>query len=77
MEPRADDGDDLPQRHQHGVSLTVAAMEPRADDGDDDELSEGLRDLVAPQWSPVLMTGTTPSTNSPTNCSSCRNGAPC
>ena len=34
-------------------------MEPRADDGDDREAAENVADSLTPQWSPVLMTGTT------------------
>ena len=58
MEPRADDGDDWAV-----VALAIlsagAAMEPRADDGDDLHKVGMTQAGIAPQWSPVLMTGTT------------------
>jgi len=34
-------------------------MEPRADDGDDEAEVSPVAVVVKPQWSPVLMTGTT------------------
>ena len=58
MEPRADDGDDQ-DPWVHWRRPCHAAMEPRADDGDDHSVLLRLRVLVEPQWSPVLMTGTT------------------
>ena len=58
MEPRADDGDD----RIGGLvvaALVDAAMEPRADDGDDMAEKGYASAQMVPQWSPVLMTGTT------------------
>ena len=37
----------------------TAAMEPRADDGDDWPTKSLVTWISTPQWSPVLMTGTT------------------
>ena len=49
------------QRSQLGpLPVVLAAMEPRADDGDDARpASAHSGDSGPPQWSPVLMTGTT------------------
>ena len=59
MEPRRDDGDDLDLAYSDG-HCDPAAMEPRRDDGDDQFLArgDGLH-VAAPQWSPVVTTGTT------------------
>ena len=77
MEPRRDDGDD-----SAGVVAAVAeepaAMEPRRDDGDDLTEPHALHSRhVAPQWSPVVTTGTTWTGALYVNRASyCRNGAP-
>jgi len=58
MEPRADDGDDTPVV-LNDPYIPGAAMEPRADDGDDVWITFVEDGARLPQWSPVLMTGTT------------------
>ena len=59
MEPRRDDGDDLPGQGR-GFGGSAAAMEPRRDDGDDQALAVFYGGgSNGPQWSPVVTTGTT------------------
>ena len=76
MEPRADDGDDLVIVWA-ALEHARAAMGPRADDGDDGRGQHATPASCRPQWSPVLMTGTTLRPLWMHWRGSSRNGAPC